>query len=138
MAVFCLLFIAALSFGQAKPDTSREALNATCDKFMQTFQAGKFSEAIQLLKQSSTLDNAFIDNLDKSVNTQMSSVLVNYKKLVGFDLIEEKVIKNILSRRRYILKFELYFLTFDFYLYNNGTGWKISGFYYKDDQKELF
>ena len=136
--VLCFLATTLFSFGQLKPDTSRAGLNALCDRFMETFQNGKFSEAIQLLKQNSTLGNSFIDNLDKTVSTQMSSIQYNYKKIVGYDLIEEKTIKYILVRRRYLLKFELYFLTFDFYLYNNGSGWTISGFYYKDDQRELF
>ena len=136
--VLCLLTTTLFSFGQLKPDTSRTGLNALCDKFMQTFSDGKFSEAIQLLKQNSTLGNSFIDNLDKTMSSQMSSVQANYKKIVGYDLIEEKAIKYILVRRRYMLKFELYFLSFDFYLYNNGSGWTISGFYYKDDQRDFF
>ena len=84
------------------------------------------------------MGNSFIDDLDKTVNEQMNNIQVNYKKIVGYELIEEKDLKNVLARRRYILKFELYFLTFDFYLYNNGTTWTISGFYYMDEQKALF
>ena len=84
------------------------------------------------------MGNSFIDDLDKTVNEQMNNIQVNYKKIVGYELIEEKDLKNVLARRRYILKFELYFLTFDFYLYNNGTSWTISGFYYMDEQKALF
>ncbi|MBK7433179.1 MAG: hypothetical protein IPI66_04230 [Chitinophagaceae bacterium] len=132
------LLTALLSTGQLKPDSSRAGISALCDKFMQTFQSGRFSEAVQLLKVNSTLGAGFVDNLDKSMSSQMGSVQYNYKKMVGFDLIEEKEIKNILIRRRYLLKFEMYFLSFDFYLYNNGTGWTISGFYYNDDQKILF
>lgn len=136
--IFCLLAVSLFTFGQLQADTGRTSLNTLCDRFMQTFQTGKFSEAIQLLKKNSTLGDSFIDNLDKTVNEQMNSIQFNYKRIVGYNLVEEKEIKNIVARRRYLLKFELYYLTFDFYLYNNGSTWMISGFYYKDDQKELF
>lgn len=134
----CFLLMTAVSFGQLKPDTTREDLSSFCDKFMQTFVANHVSEAIQSLRINSTLDGSFVDNLDKSINQQMNNVKNSYKKMVGYDFVEEKAIKDVLVRRRYILKFELYFLTFDFYLYNNGSRWSISGFFYKDDQKELF
>mgnify|MGYP003406546593 CR=1 FL=1 len=65
-------------------------------------------------------------------------VMEIYGKIVGYELIEEKTLKNALARRKYILKFEFYFLTFDFILYNNNTGWTVSNFYYKDETKELF
>jgi len=139
-----LIFILALiilGFGseaQVKTDSGRMKLNDQCDKFMQDFQNAKFSEGIQLLKQNSTLGESFVDNLDKTMSAQMVNVLANYKKITGYELIEEKVIKNVLVRRRYLLKFEVFFLTFDFYLYNNGSNWVISGFYYKDEQKDLF
>lgn len=136
--IFCLLFVSLFSYGQVITDTGRTSMNAVCDRFMQTFQAGKFSEAVQLLKKNSTMGNSFIDDLDRTVNEQMNNIQVNYKKIVGYELIEEKELKNVLARRRYILQFELYFLTFDFYLYNNGSSWTISGFYYMDDQKGLF
>ena len=60
-----------------------------------------------MLKVNSTLGAGFVDNLDKSMSSQMGSVQYNYKKMVGFDLIGEKEIKNILLRLRYLLKFEV-------------------------------
>ena len=136
--IFCLFFVSSFSYGQVKADTSRTNLNALCDRFMETFQTGKFSDAVQLLKINSTLGELFIDDLGRTVVEQMNNINANYKKITGYSLVEEKELKNILARRRYILKFELHFLTFDFYLYNNGSGWTISGFYYIDDQKGLF
>jgi hypothetical protein len=138
ISVFCFVCIASVSQAQLIADTSKAGLDAQCDKIMQTFAQAKFSEAVQLLKQRSTLGASFVDNLDKSMNEQMSNVVQNYKKITGYELINEKTINNVLSRRRYLLKFEVYFLSFDFYMYNNGSGWLISGFYYNDDQKVLF
>lgn len=136
-----ILFFVCLSFaaqGQFPADSGRTNLNNLCDRFMQTFSSGKYNDAFQLLKKQSSMDKDFVDNLNKTMNEQMQGILASFKKITGYELIEEKLITNVLVRRRYLLKLELYFLSFDFYLYNNGTYWLISGFYYSDDQKALF
>lgn len=126
-----------VSSGQSRY-TTRDSLNAFCDKVMQTLVSGKYSEAIQLFNKKSVMDASVIDNIDKTLVDQMPNILPYYGKIVGYELIEEKELKNALARRKYILKFENYFLTFDFVLYNNNTGWTVSNFYYKDETKELF
>jgi hypothetical protein len=105
---------------------------------MQTLVTGKYSDAIQLFKQKSVMDATVIDNVDKTLNDQMPDILPYYGKILGYELVEEKFLKNTVTRRRYILQFEFYFLSFDFVLYNNSKGWTVSHFYYKDDTKELF
>jgi len=126
-----------VSSGQSR-FTTRDSLNDFCDKLMQTLVSGKYSEAIQSFNKKSVMDASVIDNIDKTLVDQMPGILPYYGKIVGYELIEEKELKNALARRKYILKFENYFLTFDFVLYNNNTGWTVSNFYYKDETKELF
>ena len=46
-------------------------MNKFCDKFMQQFKEGKFSEAIQSLKQNSVIDHSIIDTLEVNVTEQM-------------------------------------------------------------------
>jgi len=133
-----LCFIVLLSHGQPKVFTSRDSINAYCDKVMQTFEKAKYSDAIQLFRQRSVMDTLTINNIDKTMNEQMEALKPYYKQVVGFEFLEEKPIKNTVVRRRYLLKFENYFLTVDFFLYNNGTGWTVSNFNYRDDPKELF
>ena len=105
---------------------------------MQTLVEGKYSTAVQMLTQKSVLDASVINNVDKTLNDQMPNILPFYGKILSYELVEEKALKNVLVRKRYILKFESYFLSFDFVIYNNGTGWTVSHFYYKDETKELF
>ena len=136
VAILCVTF--SISYGQAKMYSSRDSINVFCDKVMQTLVDGKYSEAIQMFKQRSVMDVTVIDKIDKTLNDQMPGILPYYGKILSYELLEEKLLKNALARKRYILKFESYFLTFDFVLYNNGTGWTVSNFYYKDDTKELF
>lgn len=136
VAILCVSF--SISYGQAKMYSSRDSINVFCDKVMQTLVDGKYSAAIQMFKQRSVMDVTVIDKIDKTLNDQMPGILPYYGKILSYELLEEKLLKNALARKRYILKFESYFLTFDFVLYNNGTGWTVSNFYYKDETKELF
>ena len=133
---FCLLV--SLSYGQSKPFVTRDSLNIYCNQIMQTFQEGKFSKAIQMLQKNSVIDSVAINGIDKTLNEQMVDILRVYKKIVIYELLEDKALNNSLARRRYLMKFENYFLIFDFVQYNNGSGWRISNFNYKDDPKELF
>lgn len=136
VVILCISF--SVSYGQAKMYSSRDSINMFCDKVMQTLVDGKYSAAIQMFKQRSVMDVTVIDKIDKTLNDQMPGILPYYGKILSYELLEEKLLKNALARKRYILKFESYFLTFDFVLYNNGTGWTVSNFYYKDETKELF
>ncbi len=138
ISVFILCSFFSISYGQSKMYTTRNSINMFCDKVMQTLVNGKYSVAIQMLRQKSVLDTAVINNIDKTLNDQLPGILPYYGKILSYELMEEKLLKNALARKRYILKFENYFLTFDFVLYNNGTGWTVSNFYYKDETKELF
>lgn len=127
-----------VSSGQSKMFTTRDSINTFCDKVMQTLVDGKYSIAIQMFRQRSVMDATVIDKVDKTLNDQMPGILPYYGKILSYELVEEKFLKNTLSRKRYILKFENYFLSFDFVLYSNGTGWTVSNFYYKDETKDLF
>ncbi len=134
-----LSLIISVSYGQAKLFTTRDSINMFCDKVMQALKERKFSEAIQLFRQKSVLDTSTINSIDKNLNDQMISYQPYYKMIVEYEFIEERAIKNSVVRRRYLLKFENYFLTVDFILYNNNrTGWTVSNFNYYDNPKELF
>ena len=138
ISTIVLSLICLVSSGQSKLFVTKDSMNVFCDKVMQTLVNGKYSEAIQLFRQKSVMDTSVINNVDKTLNEQMPGILPYYGKILGYELLEEKALRNVLARRKYILKFEHYFLTFDFILYNNSKGWTISNFYYKDETKELF
>ena len=134
--LFCLFVLAGNA--QSKLFTTRDSLTMFCDKVMKTFTESKFSQAIQMFRQKSVLDSSTINNIDKTFNDQMAGLLPYYGKLTEYEFLEERPIKNTISRRRYLLKFENYFLTVDFIMYNSRLGWTISNFNYYDNPKELF
>jgi hypothetical protein len=105
---------------------------------MQTLTERKFSEGIQMFRKRSVLDTVTIKSIDRNLVEQMTNLEPYYKKVVGYEFVGETAIKNTVVRRRYLLKFENYFLTVDFVLYNNNSGWTVSNFNYYDNPKELF
>lgn len=138
----CTIFLCLCSFflnAQVNVFTSKDSIDMFCNKVMQTVAEGKYAAGIQLFRQRSVLDTSTINSIDKNLVEQMTGLQPYYKKLVGYEFIEETAIKNSVAKRRYLLKFENYFLTVDFILYNNGrNSWTISNFNYYDNPKELF
>lgn len=138
--IFTLFFTGAafLASGQSKDFTSKEKLDSFCDSVMMILASEKFSEGIQLFRRNSVMDTVTVNNIGSTLQEQMVGILPAYGKIREFELIGIRTITNTLARRRYLLKFETYFLTFDFILYNNGTGWTVSNFYYRDEPLTLF
>lgn len=135
-----LTFIVSLSFFSCKQTTlgkDKERLDAVCNKFMDEFNAGKTSEAIQLLKENSVISPAVLDTLEIEIERKMNMVLPNYGKMISYEFISEHKIKDFIVRRFYIQKFENYYLKFQFTLYKSSTGWKITGFEFNEELLEL-
>jgi hypothetical protein len=135
-----LTFIVSLSFFSCKPtksDKDKERLDEVCNKFMDEFNAGKISEAIQLLKENSVISPAALDTLEIEIERKMNMLLPNYGKMISYEFISEHKIKDFIVRRFYIQKFEKFYLKFDFTLYKSSTGWKITGFEFNEELLEL-
>ena len=104
---------------------------------MDEFNAGKISEAIQLLKENSVISPAALDTLEIEIERKMNMLLPNYGKMISYEFISEHKIKDFIVRRFYIQKFEKFYLKFGFTLYKSSTGWKITGFEFNEELLEL-
>lgn len=137
--IFAILFtsLSLFSCGQAKPDKDKERINAACDRFMQNFRDGKISDAMQVLKENSVLAPATIDTLRETINYQIENIIPGYGKILSYEFVMEKKVKNFIAQRFYVLKLEKYYLKFSFALYNNGTVWTITNFRYNEDISEV-
>lgn len=132
-------FFLFVSCGQAKivKDNAKEKIDGVCDKFMQAFRAGNIPDAIQLLKDNSVISNSTIDTLHTEINEQMKTILSSYGQIRSFEFVSEHKIRNIIVKRFYILKLDIYYLKFVFTLYNNGTDWTITNFKFNEELDEL-
>lgn len=130
------LSLALVSCGQNKlsTDKDKERIDKVCDQFMQAFADGKIQEALQLLKQNSVMLPATIDTLQVTIAEQADKFFPAYGKILSFEFVTERKVKDFIAKRFYVLK---YYLKFDFTLYNNGKGWTITNFNYNEDLIEV-
>jgi hypothetical protein len=132
------IFIAFICFSACEQttksvDPDKEKLNNVCDKFMKDFQEGKTSDALQLLKRNSIMAVSTVDTLEVTIRNQLDQILPAYGKMISSEFIVEKNIKDFISQRIYILRFEKFYLQFQFILYKTNSGWTITNFNYKED-----
>jgi hypothetical protein len=130
--------IAITSLAQSNSDKDKERIIASCDKFMQTFRDGKYKDAIQMLKQISVIDQSAIDTLTATTNNQMSNITDTYGKINSYEYLGEKAIKDFLVKRTYLLRFDKYYLKFNFTIYKSNLGWTITNFIYNEEIDDLF
>ena len=104
---------------------------------MNLFTQGKTHEALELLKQNTVMNPTSIDTLTVTIDNQMNDYFPAYGKMISYDFITERNIKDYISKRFYILKFDKYYLKFEFTLYKASTNWTITNFKYDEDLTEL-
>jgi len=133
------LSLAFISCEQNKQGTDKDKkrIDEVCDQFMQTFVDGKIREALQLLKQNTVIPPATIDSLQVTIVNQADKAFPSYGKILSYEFVTERKIKDFIAKRIYILKYDKYYLKFDFTLYNNGKGWTITNFNYNEDLVEI-
>ncbi len=134
--MFSLVFTGCKPTSQPA-DKDKVRLDKICDSFMQLFMEGQAHNAVLLIKKNTILSSAMIDTLQITVDNQINSYLPTYGKMRSYELVVERKIKDFLSKRFYILRFDNYYLKFEFTLYKTTSGWKITGFKYDEDLTEL-
>jgi len=139
--LICAFLFASLTFvscAQPKIDKDKERINTVCDKFMQNFRDDKIPEALTILKENSeVIADSAINNLQETITDQMNTMLSCCGKVLSYDFILERKIKDYLVKRFYILKLEKYYMKFDFTLYKSSTGWTITNFNYDQNLIEV-
>ena len=138
LAVF-FLSVVLISCGSKvqSTDNDKERIDKVCDEFMQTFAEEKVQKALQLLKNNTVMTPASIDSVEVTITEQMNKIFPVYGRILSSEFITERKIKDFIAKRFYILKFDKYYLKFDFTLYNNGKGWTITSFTYNEELIEL-
>jgi hypothetical protein len=136
-AIFLSLTIFSCDQTKKSTDADKERINAVCDKFMEIFGKGQYTEAMDLLKQNSVIEQEKIDTLRATIKEQMAKAIPAYGKMISSEFIIERKVKDFLTKRFYILKFDRNILKFDFTLYKSTNGWTITSFSYDDNLVEL-
>ena len=118
-------------------DKDKERIDKVCDTFMNFFADGRTTDALLLLKKNTVMSPSSIDTLEVTITNQMNKYLPEYGKILSAEFIVERKIKDFITKRLYILRFEQYYLKFDFTLYKTNSGWTVTNFNYDEDLIEL-
>ncbi|WP_153798712.1 hypothetical protein [Foetidibacter luteolus] len=118
-------------------DKDKKQLDKVCDTFMEFFTKAKTHDAFLLLRKNTVVDLNTIDTLQLTVDNQMKSTFPAFGKMLSYEFITERKIKDFIVKRFYILRFERYYLKFDFTLYKAKGGWTITHFKYEEELFEL-
>lgn len=139
LVVMAILFMSVKSsLAQRMHPQNKQEIIAVCDRFMEAFKNGKYTEAYDSLKTYCVIEDYKLDTLATTSKDQMNSISGSFGKSLSFEQISERSVKNSVSKLVYLLKFEKSFLKFRFILYNNGSGWTITSFTYNDEVDDLF
>ena len=133
------LTFALISCGQDKPRLDKEKIkiDKICDQVMQGIFVGKVHDALDILKQNTAIPGATIDTMEVSMTSHVDKIFPAYGRILSYEFVMERKIKDFIAKRFYVLRFEKYYLKFDFTLYNNGKSWAITNFNYNDDLIEV-
>jgi hypothetical protein len=118
-------------------DKDKHRIDSVCETFMKLFTESKPHDALQLLKQNTILASSAIDTLQAEIDNQMNYYFPQFGKMISYDFIVERKIKDFVAKRFYVLRFEKYFLKFEFTLYKATTGWTITHFKFDEEMVEL-
>jgi hypothetical protein len=134
-----LLSLIIVACGQNTPQAykGKEQIDNICDSVMQTFSNGKYSEAFDILKQNTVMSLSAIDTLKVTTANYATNAFPAYGKIRGYEFVSEHKVKNTVAKRFYLLKFDKYYLKFEFTLYYNGDNWTITTFAYDESLIEL-
>ena len=136
---FCIssLIFILLSCNQNSIDKDKERINNECNNFMKAFLNSKVHDAINILRQNSVIAKPQLDTLERTIEAQVKDGFYSYGKMISYDFISEASVKDIISKRFYVLRLENYYLKFEFVLYKSSSKWTITNFQYNDDILEI-
>jgi len=136
--VVAFVLLTSISYAQKTVDKDKDRINGVCDSFMKLFVESKPHDALQLLKQNTVISESTIDTLEVTIDNQIRDYFPAYGTMLSYEFAVEKKLKDFIAKRFYILKFDKFYLKFDFTLYKAPTGWTVTNFNYNEELGELF
>lgn len=109
-----------------------------CDLFMLKLTELDANEAFLTLRPYSTMAEEDFAQYAEQANTIIETVKPDYGKIVGYVLLEEKSVKDIVLRYTYLLKFERHALRWTFFFYRSDSAWIFNEFNVDNKLHELF
>lgn len=138
ISILITVTLFTFSCKENKVDNDKRNIQILCDQIMEKFKTEKYKEGTDQLKQISFLDSTGLDTLAITMSKELTSYSEIYGKINSVEYLGEKKVGNFLVHRFYALKFDRSCLKFQFTLYKNNYYWRLTGFNYNDEFKDLF
>lgn len=98
----------------------------------------EFQQAFTELKKCWPLPQNELEQLESQTVRQFNIVGDRFGTAIGTDLVADKVIKDYVLRKIYVIRFERHMIRVLLTYYKNNDGWILNGFKWDDDIDELF
>ncbi|HEX7945312.1 MAG TPA: hypothetical protein VF495_11635, partial [Phenylobacterium sp.] len=126
----------ALAAPAAAPAQSANSPAALAEAFFTQVQAGEVLKAYQdMWRGSAIMDKKQADV--ENIAAQNQAILRSYGKVLGWELMSEKVIAPSLVERLYLLRTENVPLFYKVQFYRPGTKWIVGNIYFTDTYKNV-
>ena len=83
------------------------------------------------------MSSASLDTMQATIDDQINNLFPAYGKMLSPEFITQRKIKDFIAKRFYMLKFDKYYLKFEFTLYKSSSGWTVTNFKYDEELTEL-
>jgi hypothetical protein len=134
----CLFAAPETGFGEIKRLKERQDAQWLCDLFMLKLTELDANEAFLTLRPYSGMAEDDFSVYAEQANAIIETVKPDYGEVIGFVLVDESNIKDIVLRYTYLLKYERHALRWTFYFYRAEREWFFNEFNVDNKLHELF
>jgi len=118
--------------------SNRDDAKWLCDMFMINMTELDPRDAFGLLRPYSAVPEEEFEQLLVQSDTLIEKVKPDYGELVGYTLVQEKHVKNVVLQYTYLLRFEKHALRWRFFFYRPDKEWVFNEFKVDNKLTELF
>jgi hypothetical protein len=136
-----LLFAPLLVFCfqiEAQVFNSLEDAKIIIENSIQIFSEKRFQEAIDLIKPYIRVSPMELDSVAINSKITWEKIEEKYGKKIDVVFINNVVIKSMIAKYIYIVRFERGFLVFEVVVYKNSEGWILMKYHFDDEGDKLF
>lgn len=133
VALLIVHFAKAQSYLSSKDDLSKHS-----DRVMKFLKDSEFQKAFTELQNHWPLPANELTQLESQTIKQFNMVEDRFGNIIGTDFIKDMNVKDFVTRKIYVIKFEKHMIRVLFTYYKNDHGWILNGFKWDDQFEELF
>jgi hypothetical protein len=117
---------------------TKDDLTKHSDKVMLALKNSEFDVAFAELRKHWPMPENELTQLETQTIKQFNMVADRFGTIIATDFVKDKLIKDYVVRKIYVLRFQRHMIRVLFTYYKNDKGWMMNGFKWDDQLDELF